>query len=127
TKRRRACDTGRTPVLSGHPGRIVDPPGRLYQRYADALSSVVETCMKMADSESPRAVRAAIRPTATRAAIRPYSIAVAPDSSFTKVFRVFNIDWVSFLKCPARRMPSSYERTLKAIGESIKPMWFFCG
>jgi hypothetical protein len=41
--------------------------------------SVVDTCVKIFDSDWPRAVKAAIRPTATRAAMRPYSIAVAPD------------------------------------------------
>src|SRR5258705_4666625 len=50
--------------------------------YADFI--VVVTVLKVAPICEPRPRAAAMMPTAIRAAMRPYSMAVAPDSSFTK-------------------------------------------
>src|SRR5689334_11455777 len=45
--------------------------------------------LKCWDRLPPRVVAAAMMPTAISAAIRPYSMAVAPDSSATKLEKVF--------------------------------------
>jgi hypothetical protein len=45
---------------------------------------VVVTVLKVSPICEPSPRAAAMMPTAMRAAIRPYSMAVAPDSSFTK-------------------------------------------
>jgi hypothetical protein len=44
-----------------------------------------ETVVNISRSDEPMAVSAAMPATDTRAAMRPYSMAVAPDSSFTKL------------------------------------------
>ena len=50
--------------------------------YAELIVEVMVLKVALICEPSPRA--AAMMPTAIKAAIRPYSMAVAPDSSFTK-------------------------------------------
>ena len=50
--------------------------------YAELIVEVTVLKVALICGPSPRA--AAMMPTATKATIRPYSMAVAPDSSFTK-------------------------------------------
>jgi hypothetical protein len=69
---------------------------------------LVLTALKVVIRLPLSAVRAAMMPTATRAAIKPYSMAVAPDSSFTK--RVTNFDMLSLL-WRALRGPSLGKRS----------------
>ena len=65
-----------------------DGPGKLGSNcqtvggYAELIVEVTVLKVALICEPSPRA--AAMMPTAIRAAMRPYSMAVAPDSSFTK-------------------------------------------
>src|SRR5262245_47765335 len=69
------------------PGRAEPARVREPAYGSTALSTAVETLVKIPRSDDPTSCNEIMAATETRAAIRPYSIAVAPWSSITKSLR----------------------------------------